>query len=60
MTCNNYTSEAEDGAVMVGHSDRAGTAPLSPWNAAHPSVGCSQANLVSTGGAGLLYCFAID
>jgi hypothetical protein len=60
MTCNNYTSEAEDGAVMVGHSDRAGTAPLSPWNTAHPSVGCSQANLVSTGGAGLLYCFAID
>ena len=60
MTCDNYTSEAEDGAVMVGHSDRAGTAPLSPWNAAHPSIGCSQPNLVSTGGAGLFYCFAID
>jgi len=60
MTCDNYTSEAEDGAVMVGHADRAGTAPISPWNAAHPSVGCSQAKLVSTGGAGLFYCFAID
>jgi hypothetical protein len=60
MTCNNYTSDAEDGAVMVGHADRAGTAPMSPWNAAHPSVGCSQEKLVSTGGAGLLYCFAID
>jgi hypothetical protein len=60
MTCNNYTSEAEDGAVMVGHYDRGGTAPMSPWNAAHPSTGCSQAKLVSTGGAGLLYCFAID
>ena len=60
MTCDNYTSDAEDGAVMVGHADRAGTAPISPWNAAHPSVGCSQAKLVSTGGAGLLYCFAID
>lgn len=60
MTCNNYTSDAEDGAVMVGHFDRGGTAPISPWNAAHPSQGCSQAKLTVTGGAGLLYCFAID
>lgn len=60
MTCSNYTSDAEDQFVMVGHHDRAGTAPISPWNAAHPSVGCSQAKLVETGGAGLLYCFAID
>lgn len=60
MTCNNYTSDAEEGAVMVGHYDRGGTAPMSPWNAAHPSVGCSQQKLVSTGGAGLFYCFAID
>ena len=60
MTCSNYTSNAEDQFVMVGHHDRAGTAPISPWNAAHPSVGCSQAKLVETGGAGLLYCFAID
>jgi hypothetical protein len=60
MTCNNYTSDAEDGAAMVGHFDRGGTAPMSSWNAAHPSVGCSQARLASTGGAGLLYCFAID
>jgi hypothetical protein len=27
-------------------------------NASHPSRGCSQANLVATGGAGLFYCFA--
>jgi hypothetical protein len=60
MTCSNYTSNAEDQFVMVGHHDRAGTAPISPWNAAHPSVGCSQERLVETGGAGLLYCFAID
>jgi len=60
MTCSNYTSNAEDQFVMVGHQDRAGTAPISPWNAAHPSVGCSQQKLVETGGAGLLYCFAID
>jgi hypothetical protein len=60
MTCSNYKSNAEDQLVMVGHHDRAGTAPISPWNAAHPSVGCSQERLVETGGAGLLYCFAID
>lgn len=60
MTCDNYTSSAEEGAVMLGHSDRSGSAPLSPWNAAHPSIGCSQEGLISTGGAGLFYCFAID
>jgi hypothetical protein len=60
MTCNNYTSDAETGAAMVGHFDRSGTAPVSPWNAAHPSNGCSQAKLAETGGGGLLYCFAID
>ena len=60
MTCNNYTSDAEDQFVMLGHHDRSGSAPISPWNAAHPSVGCSEAKLASTGSAGLLYCFAID
>ncbi len=25
---------------------------------AYPSKGCSQENLVATGGAGLIYCFA--
>jgi hypothetical protein len=60
MTCDNYTSDAEDGAVMLGHADRGGSAPMSPWNAAHPSIGCGQENLVATGGAGLLYCFALD
>lgn len=60
MTCSNYTSDAEDQFVMLGHHDRAGTAPISPWNAAHPSVGCSNEKLASTGSQGLLYCFAID
>jgi len=60
MTCDNYTSSSDDGAVMTGHSDRGGSAPMSPWNAAHPSIGCSQERLVATGGAGLFYCFAID
>jgi hypothetical protein len=60
MTCSNYTSDAEDQFVMLGHHDRAGTAPISPWNAAHPSTGCNNERLASTGSAGLLYCFAID
>jgi hypothetical protein len=60
MTCSNYTSNAEDQFVMLGHHDRAGTAPLSPWNAAHPSTGCNNERLAATGSAGLLYCFALD
>ena len=58
-TCNNYAS-AEAGAVRMGHHDRqgGGDSPTS-WNSAHESKGCSQANLVGTGGAGLFYCFAV-
>jgi hypothetical protein len=44
-------------SVMLGHSDKQGGGNGS-WNSAHGSRGCSQPNLVSTGGAGLLYCFA--
>ena len=56
--CNNWTSNAA-GAANVGHHDRqgGGAAPTS-WNASHATNGCSQANLVATGGAGLFYCFA--
>jgi hypothetical protein len=58
-TCNNWTSSAE-GSAQMGHHDRqgGGTNPTS-WNSAHASKGCSQANLVATGGAGLFYCFAV-
>jgi hypothetical protein len=60
MTCENWTSSGP-GSAMLGHHDRqARGTPGSPWNAAHPSKGCSQENLVSTGGAGLVYCFAAD
>ena len=45
--------------VMVGHSDKQG-GPNGSWNHAHASRGCSQANLISTGGAGFLYCFAVN
>jgi hypothetical protein len=59
-TCNNWTSNSE-GSAWVGHADRYSfEIPGSPWNASHGTPGCTQANLVSTGGAGLLYCFAID
>lgn len=58
-TCKNYTSSAKEGSVQVGHFDRTGGGNTS-WNSAHGSKGCGQENLVSTGGAGLLYCFAID
>jgi len=66
MTCKNYTSSTQ-GSVMVGHNDRQGTTDDEAgrsWNSSHPSRGaeggCSQADLVSTGGAGLLYCFAVN
>ena len=57
-TCRNWTSGGE-GSAQVGHHDRqgGGERPTS-WNSAHPSRGCSQANLRATGGDGLFYCFA--
>ena len=59
-TCNNYSSNADGrGAVQLGHSDKQGGGNGS-WNSTHASRGCSQPNLVSTGGAGLLYCFATN
>ena len=58
-TCQNWTSSAGDQTGMTGHHDRLTFGkPGSPWNSAHPSKGCSQENLVATGGAGLVYCFA--
>ncbi len=57
-TCQNWTSNASGtGSAQVGHHDRTGGGNTS-WNSAHGSRGCSQANLVGTGGAGFLYCFA--
>jgi len=59
-TCNNWTS-ATTGSALVGHHDRqgGGTNPSS-WNSAHASKGCSQENLVGTGGNGYFYCFAAN
>jgi hypothetical protein len=65
-TCKNWTSSVQ-GAAMVGHSDINGPATVptvKSWNAAHPSRGpdggCSQNDLKSTGGDGLMYCFAAN
>ena len=75
-TCNNWTSNAHieppargaappatppppGPSAQLGHHDKQGGGNGS-WNSTHPSRGCSQANLVSTGGAGLLYCFAVN
>jgi hypothetical protein len=65
-TCRNYTSSTQ-GAVMLGHADRQGLRddePSKSWNSSHPSRGsdggCSQADLRSTGGDGLFYCFAAN
>ena len=57
-TCRNWTSST-DGTAMLGHFDRTGGGNTS-WNSTHASRGCSQENLISTGGAGLLYCFATN
>lgn len=65
-TCSNWTSSTK-GAAMLGHADRTGlddSAPAKSWNSSHPSRGpdggCSQADLKTTGGDGLLYCFAVN
>jgi len=57
-TCNNWTSNST-GSAQLGHTDRRGGGNNS-WNSTHASKGCSAANLVSTGGAGRLYCFAVN
>ncbi|MEZ5419181.1 MAG: hypothetical protein R2708_17845 [Vicinamibacterales bacterium] len=66
-TCNNWTSGADGVSpgpgqpsvprTQIGHHDRSGGGNSS-WNSAHATRGCSQPNLVATGGAGLFYCFA--
>jgi len=59
-TCGNWTKSGE-GIAIVGHHDRTGldtSPPALSWNSSHPTRGCSDDALKSTGGAGLLYCFA--
>jgi hypothetical protein len=65
-TCHNWTSSTQ-GTAIVGHIDRQGLRDddtSRSWNSSHPSRGpdggCSQADLRSTGGDGLFYCFAVN
>jgi hypothetical protein len=60
-TCGNWTKSGE-GAAMVGHHDRMGLRDddaSKSWNSSHPSRGCSQDALRSSGGNGFFYCFAV-
>jgi hypothetical protein len=65
-TCRNWTSSTQ-GTAIVGHIDRQGLRDddaSHSWNSSHqsrgPDGGCSQADLRSTGGDGLFYCFAAE
>ena len=65
-TCKNWTSSTQ-GSAMLGHIDRIGLRDddaSKSWNSSHasrgPDGGCSQADLKSTGGDGLLYCFVAN
>jgi hypothetical protein len=61
-TCGNWTKGGE-GSAIVGHHDRIGLrddAPSKSWNSSHGTRGCSMEALRSTGGGGLLYCFAAN
>src|SRR5262245_18191767 len=57
-TCTNWASNSA-GSAQVGHSDRIGNGNQS-WNSSHDTTGCSQRDLVSWGGVGMFYCFAIN
>jgi hypothetical protein len=57
-TCSNWTSSGL-GSAQIGHSDRIGDGNTS-WNSARGTRACSQDGVVSGGGAGLFYCFAIN
>ena len=61
-TCGNWSKSGE-GSAILGHHDRQGlkdTRHMKSWNSSHGSRGCSQDNLKSTGGDGLIYCFAAN
>ncbi len=62
LTCNNWHS-GQYGSAIVGHVDRRGNADTvfqHSWNSAHMSRGCTQPDLIATGGNGLFYCFATN
>ncbi len=63
MTCNDWTSDSASVQAQVGHSDGLGPGgsaapPLSSWNSSHTSASC--ADTAPRGGAGRIYCFAVN
>ena len=62
LTCNNWSS-SNFGSAIVGHVDRKGNADTifqHHWGSSHMSRGCTQPDLVATGGNGYFYCFAVN
>lgn len=62
-TCEDWTSESAMLFAQVGHSDGLGPGGddsdmYRPWNSVHESGGCNDT--APKGGAGRIYCFAID
>jgi len=62
-TCADWTSDSADLTAQVGHSDGLGpnmnpAPPYNSWNSVHENQSCSDT--APRGGAGRLYCFAID
>jgi hypothetical protein len=62
-TCNDWTSDSTAHVGQVGHSDGMGPnqstdGALSSWNSAHANQNCS--NTAPRGGAGRIYCFAVN
>jgi hypothetical protein len=58
-TCRNWTSSTQ-GSAMLGHADRLGLGDDDASTSRGPDGGCSQNDLKTTGGDGLLYCFAAN
>lgn len=62
-TCADWRSDAADMTAQVGHTDGLGpnmnaAPPYNSWNSVHENESC--ADTAPRGGAGRLYCFAID
>jgi hypothetical protein len=62
-TCQDWTSDAQADTAWVGHSDGMGpnmatTGTYTSWNSSHENGGCNDT--APKGGAGRLYCFAVD
>lgn len=62
-TCQDWTSDADGDRGQVGHSDGMGQGktmvpPANSWNSAHLGGSCGDTS--QSGGAGRIYCFAID